>query len=317
MATLFVLEEEPPTDHARWYCHLDGAGAPGFDTPEEAVAWGRQRADGVVVRALGPRFYLAGQRPVDWGEEIDFEPWPPPAEERAAIDLRYKAACLELEAAEASWRVYEGEREAWLGLHAVDLAGRGPCHECSIVVPDGDEEGIHFEELAPDGTVCGAWRPGRPGGFGAASIAIGAAIERSADDPWVAAVAAALERERTWEGEGRRARLEVARGQGQAFHVTAAENRLSIQRHGLDWRRMGGCGGVAGRRAPELPAVFLCRTRDESAFFVRMARWPCDVWAADVDGYWLETGPSGWLIVAHPIPPDRVRLAGAAYRREP
>ena len=93
------------------------------------------------------------------------------------------------------------------------------------------------------------------------------------------------------------------------FHVSAAANRDSILQHGLDWRRMGASGGIAGSRSPELPAIFLCDGRPDVDFFLRMARWPCDLWAVNVDDLWIENGPSGWLVVPQVIAADRVRLA--------
>src|SRR5271168_2027913 len=121
----------------------------------------------------------------------------------------------------------------------------------------------------------------------------------AADDRWVAAVCAALARERTWR-MGRRPSLLVKEGSGEMFHVTATENRQSILRHGLDWRQMGTIAGIAGSREPELPAVFLCENRDEIGFFTEMSRLPADVWAVRVDGLWVETGPHGWIIVPEP-----------------
>jgi hypothetical protein len=91
------------------------------------------------------------------------------------------------------------------------------------------------------------------------------------------------------------------------FHVSASGDRQSIERFGLDWRRMGEHCGVAGATAPELDAVFLCG-ESETWFFIRMARVVCDVWAVDVTGRWLENGPSGWKIVSEPIGPEAVRL---------
>lgn len=120
------------------------------------------------------------------------------------------------------------------------------------------------------------------------------------------AVCAALVRERQWPL--RRPRLAVESLDGQLCHVTAAANRQSIRRHGLDWRRMGGAHGIAGSPAPELPAIFLCEDREDADFFVHMARFPVDIWTVRVDGLWLESGPDGWRLVAAPIEPERVSL---------
>jgi hypothetical protein len=86
--TLFVLEEQPPTTRLRWYCHWDGESAPGFDSVEEAVIWGLERASGVIVRTVDCVFYLAGRRPADWGADLDLRAWPPEQAERDLIDHR-------------------------------------------------------------------------------------------------------------------------------------------------------------------------------------------------------------------------------------
>ncbi len=59
---------------------------------------------------------------------------------------------------------------------------------------------------------------------------------------------------------------------------------------------------------PELPAIFLCESLAETSFFTEMASVPTDVWAVRVDGLWVETGPDGWLILAEPVLPERLRL---------
>lgn len=76
------------------------------------------------------------------------------------------------------------------------------------------------------------------------------------------------------------------------LHVTPSENRDSILRHGLDWRRRG--GGIAGGRAPERKGVFLAHDRSEAEFFVHMGRRRF----AGV-GYlglsrWVTTTPGSW-----------------------
>ncbi len=77
---------------------------------------------------------------------------------------------------------------------------------------------------------------------------------------------------------------------GEKFHVSAVVNRWSIERHGLDWRRMGPTGGMAGSSRPELKAVFVSETVDEADFFVNIAREPTDVWAIDCEGSRAEGG---------------------------
>jgi hypothetical protein len=104
-----------------------------------------------------------------------------------------------------------------------------------------------------------------------------------------------------WEPGGMRP------GVGEMFHVTAQANRASIERHGLDWRRMGAARGIAGSPTPELPAVFLCETFGDVPFFVDMADGPTDVWAVQVDGCRVADGPDGWVVLFEPVPPERVR----------
>src|ERR1700722_4933138 len=93
--TLFVLEDDPPPTRPRWFCHWDGASAPGFESLDDAVSWGLERARTVIVRTLGSVFYWAGDRP---SEERDYDPegglrsWPPSAAERQAIDAPHPAA---------------------------------------------------------------------------------------------------------------------------------------------------------------------------------------------------------------------------------
>jgi hypothetical protein len=102
--------------------------------------------------------------------------------------------------------------------------------------------------------------------------------------------------------------LAVGLGTAEYFHATAAQNRESISQHGLDWSRMGSARGIAGSNGPELPAIFLCETREEIPFFTGMSRAATDVWAVRVDGLWIESGPDGWVIVAGPISAERLRL---------
>jgi hypothetical protein len=314
--TLFVLEDDPQDDaptRPRWFCHWDGASAPGFEDLDDAVRWGLERARTVIVRTLGTVLYWAGDQPSD-GADYDLEGglrvWPPSAAERRAIDAAYEAAVAAARAESVARDAYEYARLGWLLEHVPELAEgepEGPAHECVIELP-GDDRWIGFEELDPGGTVCGARRQGTGAyGFGSAGQALAAASGLAADDRWVAAVCAALARERSWR-MGRRPVLLVKEGSGEMFHVTATENRPSILRHGLDWRRMGAAPGIAGSREPELSAVFLCESPDDTGFFTQMSRLPAEVWAVRVDGLWLETGPDGWIIVPEPVPPERLRL---------
>lgn len=180
-----------------------------------------------------------------------------------------------------------------------------------VVVPgEGDEACIELVELDRDAGVWGGSRAGRPDAFGTVTEVLALLSSRPDDDTWVAEVAAALDRESRWGSAGgwRRPFLEVFLGSGRMFHVTAAVNRDSIRRYGLDWRRMAAAPGIAGSTHPELPAVFLCDEREEIGFFLNMAGTPTDVWAVDVDGMWVETGPSGWWIISQPIGCDRLTL---------
>src|SRR5580704_14093593 len=308
--TLFVIEDDPPPTRPRWFCHWDGASAPGFEHLDDAVSWGLERARTVVVRTLGSVLYWAGERPSDWRDydlEGGLRAWPPSAAERRAIDAAYEAEAAAARADSAARDAYEYARLGWLLEHAPELAECEPAHECVVDLP-GDDRRIEFEELDPGGAVCSARGQGAGTyGFGSAAQALAAASGLAADDRRVAAVCAALARERTWR-MGRRPMLVVKEGSGEMFHVTATENRPSILRHGLDWRQMGTTAGVAGSREPELPAVFLCESREETGFFTSMSRLPADLWAVRVDGLWVESGPDGWIIVPEPVPPERLRL---------
>jgi hypothetical protein len=127
-------------------------------------------------------------------------------------------------------------------------------------------------------------------------------------------VVAALSRDREWaswwgSGTGRlRQHLEIVRGHGKRVHATAAENRESIYRYGLDWNRMRRAPGLAGSTRPELPAIFVCADLDDVSYLLHIARVPTDIWSVDVDGIWLENGPTGWEVISHPIAKERLSL---------
>jgi len=55
------------------------------------------------------------------------------------------------------------------------------------------------------------------------------------------------------------------------YHVSASSNRGSIERHGLDWRRMEG-RGIAGSLEPEREGIFLAESLEEADFFCWMGR---------------------------------------------
>jgi hypothetical protein len=300
---LYVIEDDPPAVRPRWYCHEY---PPGFDDVDEAVAWALSRARTVIVRTLAPDFYWAGAPPVDHGDgDVEMRPWPPPATERAQIDAAYADAIRAVTADEHARIEYEHARDTWLAEHASHHAGPGPTHSCFIDVPGGGS--IDFEEWE-SGAVCGARATnGGTFAFGPAADVIAGTSGRSASDPWVAAVVAALAHERTWRSLGRRSILDVRIGSGEMFHVAAASNRDSILEHGLDWRRMRG-HGIAGSQGPELDAIFLCESVDETEFFLGMARTPSDIWGVHVDELVIENGPDGWWIVTQSVRPDRLRV---------
>jgi hypothetical protein len=67
------------------------------------------------------------------------------------------------------------------------------------------------------------------------------------------------------------------------FHVSSVRNRASIQRHGLDWSRMGDAPGIAGSPQPEAAGVFLAPDEFQARFFVRINNTggPVDLWSVD------------------------------------
>jgi hypothetical protein len=207
-----------------------------------------------------------------------------------------------------SWELRERARAEFLTAQAQDLASREPTYSVEIDLPDGGSFG--FEEFDPDGRLCGASADDRPYALGTATEVIAAAAGLTPSDEWVQRVGEVLRRERVAAGGGwRRPMLTVRRGSGWMAHVTAAANRDSIRRHGLNWTKMGAATGIAGSTEPELPAIFLCEDDFDASFFIRMARQPSDVWEVRVDGLWVENGPDGWWIIDQPVGPDRLRLA--------
>jgi hypothetical protein len=71
------------------------------------------------------------------------------------------------------------------------------------------------------------------------------------------------------------------------FHVSDRANRESIQRYGLDSRRMGAAQGIAGSEFPESQGTFLVHDMDEVKWFVEMGRSndrrAIDVWEVSLD----------------------------------
>jgi hypothetical protein len=187
-------------------------------------------------------------------------------------------------------------------------------HEILIHSFQGD---FILEEVDPEGTMCLVHRSDLQYlAEGTTRFVVAKATGLDEDDPWVSAVVLALERERGWKrsgsGWGRRTQLEVRRGHGSMYHVTACANRDSIRQHGLDWRLMGAAPGVAGSTNPELPGIFLQEHADDD-FFVQMSRTTTDMWEVNVNALWLESGPSGWWVVTSPIGPERLRLLPPRY----
>jgi hypothetical protein len=224
------------------------------------------------------------------------------------MDLDYEAAVVSAENERVARGEYESARRGWLLANAPTAVDLEPVHDCLVVSPDAAPFEIEFEELLPGDEVCGArLRGSKLYAFGSASEVITALTRRPREDAWVDAVCTALVRERLWPG-GRRSTLFVSAGAGEMFHVTAAVNRDSIARHGLDWHRMGAASGIAGNRNPDLPAIFLCEHLHEVSFFLQMSRVTTDVWAVRVDGLWVENGPDGWMIIQTPIDVERLRL---------
>ena len=238
-----------------------------LESLDDAVSWGLERARTVIVRTLGTVFYWAGDRPSDWADydvEGGLRSWPPSAAERRAIDAAYEAEAAAAHADSVARDAYEYARLGWLLEHVPDLAECEPAYECVMKLP-GDDQRIEFEELDPGGTVCGARRQGTGAyGFGSAGQALAARSGPAADDRWVAAVCAALARERTWR-MGRRPSLLVKEGSGEMFHVTATENRQSILRHGLDWRQMGLLLALLEAGSPSCRPSSCARTATRSA----------------------------------------------------
>jgi hypothetical protein len=273
------------------------------------VIWGLGRATGVVVQTLELGFYLAGEHPPGWGHDLDLRPWPPSKPDRLRIEGAYVAAVALDAQDEVDQRAYEAARSAWLAENAPHLRAAAPAYECVLELGESDDV-LAFEALSPDGDLCGcrARGPGR-WAFGAPAGAIPEALGLDPDDPWLVAIVAALDHDRAWSYGGRQHLLAVRPGRGEMLHVSAVENRGSILQHGLDWRRMGAAPGIAGASGPEAPAVFLATGVQEADFFVNMASpRPVDVWAVRVDGFWIETGPNGFSVVAHAVPPERLRL---------
>lgn len=311
------VREEAPTpvpdpDRGRWFC-FGASGRRWFDDVDAAVAFASARADGVVVRTLSKLVFRVGPPAGGPDVDVDFdaEPWPPTDRQWSVIEDAYR----EMAKAVRNWtdcrRRYEAARDASLRERGPAAASFPRDRNWWLREPGRRSPELFLEPLSADGTFWGVHRGGTAEmAFGGRTEAIAAVSGRPGDDPWIAAVSAAVERE-TSPGWRPRWELDVDLGRGEMFHASASANRASIREHGLDWRRMGQATGVAGSPAPEMPCVFLDRTLQGVQFFVGAAVSPVDVWAVDVDGLWVENGPDGWWLVAQPIPPERVRLVAA------
>ncbi len=304
MPTLFVLEDPPEHGRPRWYCHLDGNVAPPFEQTDEAVEWALSRSFDVVIRTLGGRYFRTPAALSDWEHS-----WPPTRDQRRAMDAGYQKAVADAEFEATAQAAYKAEREQLVGPDAdLDIMHSG------IVELEDRQTSLFIEELSEDTELSGGRRRGTTEtSFGALPDVIAQLAHLGSDDPWVAAVIASLARERggrPGRGVWRRPVVTVRGGAGTMYHVSDLVNRTSISDHGLNWARMS-VPGIAGSPRPECEGVFLCEKEHDVDFFIRMARRrgvTADVWAANVDGYWIENGPEGWWIVFKTIPPDRVRL---------
>jgi hypothetical protein len=239
----------------------------------------------------------------------DPRPWPPSAVEAEVIDAAYLAAVEAARSEQAARAAYRLRREEWLRAHAPQLLRGEASRESLVRLPGEEELYVELEELDPAGVVCGGRRQqSTVAAFGALIEVIAGASQRDRRDPWVREVTSAIVRERSWKGMGRRSVVEVRQAAGELYHVSAAANRSSIVRYGLDWRRMSIASGVAGSKTPELAADFLGESVHDIGFFARMAKQPSDAWAVRADGLWVENGPSGWLMRGRPIGARRLRL---------
>jgi hypothetical protein len=110
------------------------------------------------------------------------------------------------------------------------------------------------------------------------------------------------------------------------FHVTSSLNRESIERHGLDWRRMGATHGIAGfpgaRTTPEVEGIFLVDSEFEIEWFAHMGlesgHESIDVWEVSLVDPDLVKSDEGYPFVTQAIPPESIRLHTADWRsRDP
>jgi hypothetical protein len=162
--TYYIVEDDPPGDRPRWYCHEHPHG---FDDVDEAVAWALFHARTAIVRTLGRAFYYAGDAPSDWDDAAGIRPWPPSPAERAAIEAAYARALEAGAREEEAWLEYLLARDAWLTSTAPELTAKEPEHRSLIESPDGVS--IEFEEFDGGSRCCGRQLPFGPVAFGSAA----------------------------------------------------------------------------------------------------------------------------------------------------
>jgi hypothetical protein len=98
------------------------------------------------------------------------------------------------------------------------------------------------------------------------------------------------------------------------WHVSPSVNRESVERHGLDWRRMGATGGIGHGPTmqtprPEAECIWLCVSLDEARWFRDLtSHTAVDVWEVDVRDLPVEEADDSWPFLRVPIAPERVRL---------
>jgi hypothetical protein len=180
---------------------------------------------------------------------------------------------------------------------------------CTIVADAGT---VKLAQLDDGGRE---WSGEGPGGdaTGNLSEVLRAAAGAAADVAWLVVVEDIVRNEL---GSQRRSNRLIKQTTDRWFHTTFANNRASIQRYGLDYRRMTG-QGIAGSGAPETPGVFLSNDLWQARWFARMGlrRGAVDIWGADLVDAWLigDPGASGgsaddWMISPDPIQPTRLTL---------
>lgn len=103
-----------------------------------------------------------------------------------------------------------------------------------------------------------------------------------------------------------------------SYHVTSIRNRDSINRYGLDWRKMGTVPGIAGSLEPEVEGIFLALGAYECRHFASLSNSgdPIDIWQVygiNLDA--LRTSHNGYLFFPGAIGPDRLSLVATDIAR--